>query len=74
MTRLQQRELTAHFVSGWTRDRLIATLELMRTGELPVEQLVGQTASESHDIVDLMNTVTSGELRPTAAAIRWATD
>ena len=54
MTTLQQRELTAHFVSGWTRERLTRTLQLMREGALPVERLVGQVAASDADAVSLM--------------------
>jgi 3-hydroxyethyl bacteriochlorophyllide a dehydrogenase len=72
MTRLQQRELTAHFVSGWTRDRLARTLQLMREGALPVERLVGQVASSDAEVVSLMTRVVAGELDPTAAAIDWS--
>jgi bacteriochlorophyllide a dehydrogenase len=71
MTALQQRELTAHFVSGWTRERLIQTLALMRGGLLPVERLVGEVARTSGDAAALMQRVVSGELDATAAAIDW---
>jgi 2-desacetyl-2-hydroxyethyl bacteriochlorophyllide A dehydrogenase len=40
MALLQQRELTAHFVSGWTRSRMEATLELMAAGQLRVAPLL----------------------------------
>ena len=40
MALLQQRELTAHFVSGWTRPRMEATLDLMARGQLSLEPLV----------------------------------
>ncbi|MDE0217691.1 MAG: zinc-binding dehydrogenase [Spirochaetaceae bacterium] len=40
MALLQQRELTAHFVSGWTRPRMEATLDLMARGQLRLEPLV----------------------------------
>ena len=72
MTTLQQRELTAHFVSGWTRDRLTRTLQLMREGALPVDRLVGQVASSDAEAVSLMTRVVAGELGPTAGAIDWS--
>jgi 2-desacetyl-2-hydroxyethyl bacteriochlorophyllide A dehydrogenase len=72
LTRLQQRELTAHFVSGWTRDRLTRTLQLMREGALPVERLVGQVAGSDAEVTSLMARVVAGELEPTAAAIDWS--
>ncbi|MBN2562119.1 MAG: zinc-binding dehydrogenase [Phycisphaerae bacterium] len=37
---LQQREFTAHFVSGWTRERMDATLALMAEGKMRVRPLV----------------------------------
>ena len=40
MALLQQRELTAHFVSGWTRPRMVATLDLMARGQLRLEPLI----------------------------------
>lgn len=40
MALLQQRELTAHFVCGWTYERLEATLRLMATGQMNVRDLV----------------------------------
>ena len=40
MALLQQRELTAHFVSGWTRPRMEATLDLMARGQLSLEPLI----------------------------------
>ena len=40
MALLQQRELTAHFVSGWQRPRMEATLDLMARGQLRLEPLI----------------------------------
>jgi len=37
---LQQRELTAHFVSGFTRERLQATLHLMGRGQMTLKPLL----------------------------------
>jgi 2-desacetyl-2-hydroxyethyl bacteriochlorophyllide A dehydrogenase len=37
---LQRRELTAHFVSGWSRRRIEATLELLAVGKMCLEPLV----------------------------------
>jgi 2-desacetyl-2-hydroxyethyl bacteriochlorophyllide A dehydrogenase len=42
---LQQRELTAHFVSGWTRERIEATLELMAAQRIRAEPLVTHVVS-----------------------------
>ena len=40
MALLQQQELTAHFVSGWARDRMEATLTLMAAGKMCLRPLV----------------------------------
>ena len=40
MALLQQLELTAHFVSGWTRPRMEATLALLARGLIRLEPLV----------------------------------
>lgn len=37
---LQQRELTTHYVSGWTRARMEATLALMGTGQMRLRPLI----------------------------------
>ena len=37
---LQQMELTTHFVSGWSRERLEATMNLMAEGRIRIEPLV----------------------------------
>ena len=37
---LQQRELTTHFVSGWTRERMDATLGLMAEGKMSLRPLI----------------------------------
>ncbi len=40
MAMLQQRELTTHCISGWTRERMEATLTLMADGKMRVRPLV----------------------------------
>ncbi len=40
MALLQQRELTTHFVSGWNRSRMEATLALMAQGKIRLRPLV----------------------------------
>jgi threonine dehydrogenase-like Zn-dependent dehydrogenase len=37
---LQQRELTAHFISGWNRARMEATLQLMAQGSMQLRPLI----------------------------------
>jgi bacteriochlorophyllide a dehydrogenase len=40
MALLQKAELTAHFVSGWNRPRLEATLALLQQGALRIKPLI----------------------------------
>jgi 2-desacetyl-2-hydroxyethyl bacteriochlorophyllide A dehydrogenase len=42
---LQQRELTTHFVSGWTRGRIEATLHLMQTDAMQIKPLLTHIVS-----------------------------
>ena len=71
MAELQRRELTAHFVSGWTDERLARTLALMRSDVLPMERLVGRTAGTPADVADLMTDVANGRVAAVAALIDW---
>jgi 3-hydroxyethyl bacteriochlorophyllide a dehydrogenase len=71
MAQLQQRELTAHFVSGWTDERLSRTLALMRSDVLPMEQLVGRVAATPAAVADLMTDVAHGRVSSVAALIDW---
>ena len=69
MERMQQNELTASFVSGWTPDRVKGTLQLMRTGQLPVERFA--VLVPGSEIASTMQTVAEGRLRPVAAVLDW---
>jgi 3-hydroxyethyl bacteriochlorophyllide a dehydrogenase len=40
MARLQQRELTTHFICGWSRDRVESTLALLAQGRMNMKALV----------------------------------
>ena len=71
MAELQRRELTAHFVSGWTDERLARTLALMRSGDLPMDRLVGRTATDPESAPALMTDVADGACQPVAAVIDW---
>jgi threonine dehydrogenase-like Zn-dependent dehydrogenase len=42
---LQQRELTTHFISGWTRPRMESTLALMAAGKLTLKPLITHLSS-----------------------------
>ncbi len=58
MALLQQHEITTHFVSGWSRARLEATLGLMAEGKLCLQPLVTHRADfrRSPDLYDLIRT------------------
>ncbi len=71
MAELARRELTARFVAGWTSERLELTLQLMRTGQLPIETLVGTIAATVGEVHDLMASVSGGNVKPIAAVIDW---
>ncbi len=71
MAELQRRELTAHFVSGWTDARLDQTLALMRADVLPMERLVGRTAGTPAEVAALMTDVAYGRVAAVAALIDW---
>lgn len=71
MAELQRRELTAHFVSGWTDERLAQTLALMRSDVLPMERLVGRTTGTPAEVADLMTDVAHGRVAAVAALIDW---
>ena len=71
LARLQQRELSTHFISGWTTDRLVQTLDLMHTGVLPIERLVGTVAAGRNDITGLVSSVARGEMASIGAVIDW---
>jgi 2-desacetyl-2-hydroxyethyl bacteriochlorophyllide A dehydrogenase len=44
---LQRREITAHFVSGWTRKRIETTLQLIAAGKMRLEPLITHHVSAS---------------------------
>jgi hypothetical protein len=71
LAELARRELTARFVAGWTSERLELTLELMRTGQLPIETLVGRIAATLGEVKNLMTSVSGGNVKPVAAVIDW---
>lgn len=71
MAEFQKRELRVDFVSGWTADRIEATLAAMRSGALPLDTLVGERATTAAEATALAVAVESGGLAPTAAVIDW---
>lgn len=71
MAHLQKQELTVHFVSGWTRERIESTLTLMRSGKLPMEKLVDQTSANPDEIQDLFKSISAANYFGIAACIDW---
>jgi 2-desacetyl-2-hydroxyethyl bacteriochlorophyllide A dehydrogenase len=71
MERLQQRELTTSFVSGWTPDRIESTLELMRSGALPLERFAAAPSRSEREVMATIDDVVSGTLAPVAAVLDW---
>jgi bacteriochlorophyllide a dehydrogenase len=70
MALLQQRELTAHFVSGWTRERLQLTLDMLRAGEFPIASLVSLVATGT-ERVSTMEAVQRGIHTHLGAVLDW---
>lgn len=70
MALLQQRELTTHFVSGWTRQRLEWTLDLMRADKLPVASLVSAVAAGGRRLAT-MDAVQKGTQDHLGAVLDW---
>ncbi len=73
MTRLQQRSITAHFQSGWTRERLARVIQGIGTDEfgfskIPIAQF-GLDHAER-----LFTDLIGGERVPLASVIRWGSD
>ena len=71
MAALQQRELRTDFVSGWTTERLLGTLDAMRSGAMDLAPFVSQVAHDRATANELAAAVSGGTLRATAAAIDW---
>ncbi|MBO0813091.1 MAG: hypothetical protein J2P23_13750, partial [Microlunatus sp.] len=70
MTRLQQRSITAHFQSGWTRERLATVIRCIETDEFgltkipPAQFGVDQAEQLFTDLI-------SGQRVPVASVICW---
>jgi bacteriochlorophyllide a dehydrogenase len=71
MALLQQLELTAHFVSGWTRARLEMTLDMLRTGELAIPSLISLVAT-GKERVNAMEAVQRGVHAHLGAVLDWS--
>lgn len=71
MAELQKHELTAHFVSGWTTERIERTLDLMRTGRFPIQDLIGVRARGIDGIDQTVADVLAGTTSTVAAVLDW---
>ncbi len=72
MSVMQQLELTTHFVAGWTRERCLRTLDLMRQGLMPLSDVAAPPTAGDSAINALLETVIAGRLAPTAAVVDWS--
>lgn len=71
MAELQKRELTSHFVSGWSATRNTKTLALMRECQLPLGQLVDIFTAEPVVIERVMTSLVAGFGLGLATVIDW---
>lgn len=70
MAALQQRELTAHFVSGWNRQRMEATLALIGTGQLTIGPLMTHRVPASHG-VDIWRQIVAKSPAMLGVVLEW---
>lgn len=71
LAHLQKQELTVHFVSGWVRERIIQTLELMKGGKLNIDQLATSYRPFQPEIENLFSNIAGGKNPDLAAYIDW---
>ena len=71
MALLQKQEVSVHFVSGWTRQRIQYTLELLRGGRLNLDPFVSIVQARGGAIDQLLSQIMSGTLPSIAACIDW---
>ncbi len=72
MAHLQKQELTVHFVSGWIANRLIQTLDLMRTDAMSLEKIATAYTADEASIEKLFSNIAAGKNPDIAAYINWA--
>jgi len=72
MAELQKREHTVHFVSGWTPTRITRTLDALRSGELPLGDLIGVIAVGRHEIERTVADVVEARMPAVAAVLDWS--
>lgn len=71
MAHLQKQELTVHFVSGWTSNRILETLKLMKAGSLSLEKIATGYQADEASIEGLFNNIAAGKSPDLASFIRW---
>ena len=74
MAKLQQPEVTVHMISGWTRQRIQYTLELLRSKRLTLDPLIRRFDSSSGAMSGLLEDVVGGRLASVAACIDWSSE
>jgi 2-desacetyl-2-hydroxyethyl bacteriochlorophyllide A dehydrogenase len=72
MAHLQKQELTVHFVSGWVANRLVQTLELMKSDALSLEKIATEYSADDASIEKLFSNIAAGKNPDIAAYINWA--
>ena len=72
MAHLQKQELTVHFVSGWIANRLIQTLDLMRTDAMSLEKIATEYSANEPSIEKLFGNIAAGKNPDIAAYLTWA--
>ena len=72
MAHLQKQELSVHFVSGWVKNRIIQTLELMKSGALSLEKIATAYPADDVNIEKLFGNIAAGKNPDIAAFINWA--
>lgn len=71
MAHLQKQELTVHFVSGWVADRIVKTLDLMKTDALSLEKIATEYTADDSSIKKLFSNISLGRSPDIAAYINW---
>lgn len=74
MAMLQKHEVTIHMISGWTRQRIQYTLELLRSKRMTLDPLIRRIDSASSDMSGLLKDVAGGQLASVAACIEWSSE
>lgn len=71
MSHLQKQELTVHYVSGWMPDRLVRTLEFMRSGEFCLEKIATEHLADEVSIETLFRMIAAGNNPDFASYVNW---